>query len=122
MITLIGCGISIVALILTILVHGCVPKLRGTLPSQLLLNLCVALLVSLALFILASQVQGSTIQCRVWAIGLHYFWLASLGWMLVQGINLHAIVVVILGLDMDRRKRLYYLGAWGERGDGGGGY
>ena len=113
-ITIIGCSISIVSLVLTILLHGGLPKLRASIPSQLLLNLCIALLSSLLLFILASQAQGDLIQCRTWAIGLHYFWLSAMGWMLVQGVNLYGLIVTVLGLRMDRRLKLYYLGAWGE--------
>ena len=110
-----GCILSIIGLTLTILTHAGLRKLRATVPSQLLVNLCVALLIAMILFILASHAQGSTTQCRVWAVGLHYFFLAALGWMVVQGINLHAVIVVVLGLDLEKRLKVYYSAAWGEQ-------
>lgn len=82
-------------------------------PSQLLINLCAALFVALVLFVLASQASG-TKHCRVWAVAMHYFWLAAVGWMVVMAVNLHGVVVIVIGLDMTRRLRAYYSLAWGE--------
>ncbi len=113
-ITLIGCGLSIIGLLATIGVHGFVAKLRATVPSKMLINLCVALLLGLVLFILASYAQGDTATCRVWAIGMHYFWLAALVWMVMEGANLYAVVVIVLGLKMEARYKVYCALAWGE--------
>ena len=37
-----------------------------------------------------------------------------MGWMVVEGVNLYAVVVIVLGVDMERRLKLYYAFAWGE--------
>ena len=69
-ITLVGCGLSIVGLLLTMCVHLYFRRLRASPASQILLNLCVALLIALVVFVLASQAGGRPDACRVWAIGL----------------------------------------------------
>ena len=113
-ITLVGAIASLVGVVLTMIIHGCIRKLRTAVPSQVLMNLCAALMFSLILFILASQASGDATQCRIWAIGLQYFWLSAMAWMLVQGINLHGLIVIVLGLQMERRLKLYYVGGWGK--------
>ncbi len=76
------------------------------------------MLISLVLFILAAQLNSDTTQCRVWAVGLHYFWLAAFCWMVVEGVNLHAVCVIVIGLEMEKRMRYYYACAYGKKGGG----
>ena len=112
-ITLIGCVISIACLVATIVVHAFFRPLRTSVPSQLLLNLCVALLFSYILFILASQARSSDSLCRTWAMGMHFFWLVAMAWMTSTAVNLHGVVAIVLSLKMELRLRLYYACSWG---------
>ncbi len=52
--------------------------------------------------------------CTAVAVLMHYFWLSAILWMLVQAINLHAVTVIVLGLDMKKRLLAYQAFAWGE--------
>eukprot|EP00048_Salpingoeca_helianthica_P007901 m.115946 g.115946 ORF g.115946 m.115946 type:complete len:1259 (-) comp14456_c1_seq4:176-3952(-) len=112
-ISLIGCCLSIFGLVCTIGVHGTVRKLRESVPSKLLINLSSVLTVSLILFIFATHTTSPRGLCQTWGVLLHYSWLCAFGWMLVQGINMHAICVIVLGLSWDRRLPAYYVGAYG---------
>lgn len=115
-ITLIGCCLSLGGIIATILIHGLVSELRSRPSSQVLLGLCVSLGIALIFFIAATQMHTTTsiaAECRAVGVVMHYFILAAFAWMLIQGINLHAVVVVVLGLNMERRMKYYHLLGWG---------
>ena len=118
---------SLVGLTMTILVHGCVHKLRSLMSSKMLLHLCSALFFGLVLFILASFAPGGAdssssssslapTQCILWAVGLHYFWLVAFLWMVMEGLQLYAVVVIIMGLNLERRMRYYTITAWSKCG------
>lgn len=66
------------------------------------------------------------VPCRVLAVLLHYFFLGTFAWMLVEGLHLYSMVIKVFGSEDS--KHLYYYGiGWGRwRGDvkgrrGGGG-
>lgn len=44
---------------------------------------------------------------------MQYFWLSAAFWMLVQAINLHAVTVIVLGLNMEKRLMMYRIIGWG---------
>lgn len=113
-ITIIGCTLSLFGLLITIIIHSGLAQLRRTIPSQLLLHLCAALAMALFVFLLASQASDDRSTCRAWAIGLHYLFLTAIAWMVVHGVNLYAIVVIVLSLRMGLRMKLYTIGGWGE--------
>lgn len=100
---------------LTIAVHYGYRKLRSTTPSKILLQLCVALLAGLLLFVIAGRgvVSGGSGGCQTIAILMQYFWLCALAWMVCEGANLYAVTVIVLGLDFKRRLRIYSAVAWG---------
>eukprot|EP00053_Salpingoeca_punica_P018654 m.183651 g.183651 ORF g.183651 m.183651 type:complete len:1765 (-) comp17477_c2_seq2:663-5957(-) len=113
-ITLVCASISIVGLVLTILTHTAFKRLRTSIPSHLLLCLSSALLVALALFIVASEVvTGNEVLCQSTAVLLQYFWLCAMAWMVVESVNLYAVTVIVLGLNMERRIKVYHLFGWG---------
>jgi hypothetical protein len=95
-------------------VHLYYRELRKSHASRILVNLCAALLIALVVFILASKAGNQPEMCRMWAIALHYFFLCAIAWMVVQGINLYAVVVIVLGLQMDRRIKIYCAFGWGK--------
>eukprot|EP00051_Salpingoeca_urceolata_P033179 m.19389 g.19389 ORF g.19389 m.19389 type:complete len:1907 (+) comp5931_c0_seq1:735-6455(+) len=113
--TLILSAISLVALFATIVVHSGFRRLRALVPSKILLGLAVSLFIALLLFIVASEAASTVSKstCQSLAVLLHYFWLSAAAWMLVQGANLYAVTVIVLGLNMERRVVVYNIVAWG---------
>ncbi|XP_019646073.1 PREDICTED: adhesion G protein-coupled receptor L3-like [Branchiostoma belcheri] len=101
-ITIVGCVVSIVCLVLTITIlafivtRGDKRRTRtGHAKNQLLvlINLCVALLATLIIFLAGINRTASPIGCMVVAALLHYFLLASLMWMAVEAVNIYRAVV-----------------------------
>ncbi|XP_036361342.1 adhesion G-protein coupled receptor G7-like [Octopus sinensis] len=81
----IGCGISFVCLILTIIIHVCSKNLRKSTASKILINLCASLAITNLIFLVGMQPYTSkiTAACKAVAALLHYFLLTSLMWMAV---------------------------------------
>lgn len=77
-------------------------------------NLCLCLLLTEAL--LASGLGGhpQRVVCGVLAGFLHYFWLASFFWVLLEGFQLYTVLLDVLGTEPpSSRLRWYYLLAYG---------
>ncbi|XP_019620358.1 PREDICTED: adhesion G-protein coupled receptor G7-like [Branchiostoma belcheri] len=101
-ISIVGCVVSIICLVLTIILLAFIvtrlDKRRtrtGHAKSQLLIliNLCVALLATLVIFLAGINRTASPIGCKVVAALLHYFLLAALMWMAVEAVNVYRAVV-----------------------------
>ncbi|KAI8516480.1 hypothetical protein Bbelb_050610 [Branchiostoma belcheri] len=101
-ITIVGCVVSIVCLVLTLL--SFIVRRRdkrrtrtGHAKNQRLvfINLCVALLAILVIFLAGINRTTSPIGCKVVAALLHYFLLAALMWMAVEAVNLYRAVVQV---------------------------
>jgi hypothetical protein len=110
---LVGCALSIAGLLITLFCHLFFRSLRRSVPSKLLAQLCVALIVALSLFVLATQYRGTDGQCQALGLTMHYFWLAALCWMVAEAVNLHAISVIVLNVNFALRLKLYALLGWG---------
>lgn len=55
------------------------------------------------------------VPCQVLAMLVHYFFLSTFAWMLVEGLHLYSMVVKVFGSEDS--KHLYYYGiGWGRRG------
>jgi Ca2+/Na+ antiporter len=61
------------------------------LPGQILLNFCIALSLSLIVFVAAAEKSKTTslVGCRVAAIALHYFLLAAFFWMATKAFHMY---------------------------------
>ncbi|XP_059142698.1 adhesion G protein-coupled receptor A3-like isoform X2 [Physella acuta] len=96
-ISYIGCGLSLVALIFTLLTYTIFSKLRGDNPSKILFNLCLALTLSNGLFLVGMRdyTFHNTLACKVVAASLHYFLLASLTWMAVEAFYMYVALIRI---------------------------
>ena len=72
--------------------------LRTKAPGQILFNFCIALTLTLIVFIVAAERSktSSTVSCRAAAIALHYFVLAVFMWMAVEAYNMYLGFVKIL--------------------------
>ncbi|KAI8481574.1 hypothetical protein Bbelb_406740 [Branchiostoma belcheri] len=100
--TIVGCAVSIVCLVLTLLSFIVTRRDKrrtrtGRAKNQrlVLINLCLALLATLIIFLAGINRTTSPIGCMVVAALLHYFLLASLMWMAVEAVNLYRAVVQV---------------------------
>ncbi|XP_078616433.1 adhesion G-protein coupled receptor G7-like [Branchiostoma floridae x Branchiostoma japonicum] len=102
-ITVVGCVVSIVCLILTLLSFVLTRKSkRGSRTGRhaknqrlILINLCVALLAILVIFPVGVNKTASPIGCTAVAALLHYFLLAALVWMAVEAVSIYRAVVLV---------------------------
>lgn len=121
-ITLVGCIVSMVALVLLITMHAIFVAGQQETPyaSILLLGFAGSLLVSLALFVAAGEMADNnnnnsdiSDSCKALGVLMLYSWLCTAMWMLVQAINLHAMIITVLNLNMSKRLRVYCVAAFG---------
>lgn len=55
------------------------------------------------------------VPCKILAILLHFFFLSTFAWMLVEGFHLYSMVIKVFGSE--ENKLLYYYGiGWGKSG------
>lgn len=67
-----------------------------------------------------ARVLRCQVPCQVLAMLLHYFFLSTFAWMLVEGLHLYSMVIKVFGSEDS--KHLYYYGiGWGRWGRGGAG-
>ncbi|XP_014771756.1 adhesion G-protein coupled receptor G2 [Octopus bimaculoides] len=94
----IGCGISFVCLILTVMIHVCFKNLWKLMASKVLVNLCCSLAVTNLIFLISMRAftMKIIIVCKTMAAMLHYFLLTSLMWMTVEA--LHVCLALFLTL------------------------
>ena len=60
------------------------------------MNLCVALMLLMIVFIVGAAVDVGRIGCRVIAVLLHYFLLAVVMWMGVEGYQMYLAFIKVL--------------------------
>ena len=86
-------------------------------PSQILLNFCVALSLTLIVFLAAAESSNtsSPAACRTAAIALHYFLLSSFLWMAVEAFNMYRAFVKVFPTSNPSKFMLKCcLFAWGK--------
>ncbi|XP_078687156.1 adhesion G-protein coupled receptor D1-like [Branchiostoma floridae x Branchiostoma belcheri] len=108
-ITYVGCGLSIICLFVTIIVFLGLSSIQAD-KTHAHVNLCVCLLLAQSLFLIGSGWTPGTVVCKVFAVMLHYIYLAAFAWMLVEGIHLYNVIVRVF---THVRLRYYYLIGWG---------
>ncbi|XP_041050421.1 uncharacterized protein LOC121281538 [Carcharodon carcharias] len=109
--TLIGCTISLCALVITLILFSVVgvPKSDRTTVHK---NLICALVAAEALLIASDSAKTNQVACSVVTAMLHLFFMAAFAWMLVEGILLWSKVVTV-NISEERRMKYYYLIGWG---------
>ena len=88
--TYIGCSLSVIACVLLLVTYGLFKELR-TLPSRIVMNLAVAIIVGNLLILLGGPVTAAfpTIElCAAVAILLHYFLLSQFSWMSITSFEI----------------------------------
>ncbi|XP_038077377.1 adhesion G-protein coupled receptor G7-like [Patiria miniata] len=90
----VGCGISIAALVLTILTSLVHRELRNKPAKKSLINLCVSLLALYAVFLAGIDRAQSPVTCVIMAALIHYFFLTSVCWASAEAINMYYLLVL----------------------------
>ncbi|XP_078083687.1 adhesion G protein-coupled receptor D2-like [Mustelus asterias] len=109
--TLIGCTISLCALVITLILFSVVgvPKSDRTTVHK---NLICALVAAEALLVASDSAKTNQVACSVVTAMLHLLFLAAFAWMLVEGILLWSKVVTV-NISEEKRMKYYYLIGWG---------
>ncbi|XP_075957520.1 adhesion G-protein coupled receptor G2 [Anarhichas minor] len=99
-ITYAGCGVSSVFLGITVLTYTAFEKLRRDYPSQILINLSLALLGLNFVFLVNSWLSSWGVYglCVAVASMLHYFLLASFTWMGLEAVNMYFALVKVFNV------------------------
>ncbi|XP_008403114.1 adhesion G-protein coupled receptor G2-like [Poecilia reticulata] len=114
-ITYIGCGISLLALVITVLFFITNRKLRGDDSKKIHISLAVALIL-LNVHFLSSQAaaaSSSTELCLYVALLLHYSLLASFTWMALEGFHLYLLLVKVFNVYVRRYLLKLSVVGWG---------
>ncbi|KAI4883425.1 hypothetical protein NFI96_008969 [Prochilodus magdalenae] len=114
-ITYIGCGLSSFFLGVTVLTYSLLEKLRRDYPSQILLNLSIALLGLNLVFLTNSWFSAFTIYglCVAVAAAQHYFLLASFSWMLLEAVNMYFALVKVFNVYVPSYILKFCIVGWG---------
>ncbi|CAB4014871.1 adhesion G -coupled receptor L2-like [Paramuricea clavata] len=122
LISTIGCSVSLVGVILTILIYALFWKRlhsnsKSKVPSQVLMHLCVVIGMTDIFAILAGPALKYKTFCIAVSVLLYFFVLALFGWMLCEGIIIYLQLVKVfsgLGLGGKHLKGFYIIG-WGKQ-------
>ncbi|MFT7812522.1 adhesion G-protein coupled receptor G2 isoform X1 [Arapaima gigas] len=115
-ITYIGCGISSIFLSVTLLTYLGFEKLRKDVPSKILIQLCLALLLLNLVFLLdpwLALYPNATGLCISTGFFLHYFLLVSFTWMALEAFHMYLALVKVFNTYMSRYMLKYSLMGWG---------
>nr|AEK99382.1 lipoprotein receptor [Callinectes sapidus] len=112
-ISIIGCVLSITSLLMVLVTFSLFKKWRRRLGNQILVSLACAIMISFVVFLTGIQQTMNPIMCRAVAVTLHYFILASFGWMLVEAVHQYLRLVKVLGVYIPRFMRKASICAWG---------
>ncbi|XP_028412665.1 adhesion G protein-coupled receptor L1-like [Dendronephthya gigantea] len=119
-ISTIGCSLSLVGVILTVLAHAVLWKrlhkiADSKVPSKVLMNLCAAIGMTDILAVLAGPARKNELFCITVSILLYLSVLALFGWMLCQGIVIYLKLTHVYGsLNLGGRyMKTFYAIGWG---------
>ncbi|XP_034385414.1 adhesion G-protein coupled receptor G1-like isoform X2 [Cyclopterus lumpus] len=114
-ITLIGCSLSLFALVITVLLFITNRKVREDVSMKVHINLAIALIL-LNLHFLPSQwvaAQSPTGLCLYLALSLHYSLLATFTWMALEGFHLYLLLVRVFNIYVRRYLLKLSVMGWG---------
>jgi len=95
LLTLIGCVVSTISLILLIITYTLFTELRN-LPGKIIINLAISLLLYQSVFFSAVKNEVPEV-CLAIAVLLHFFVLSSFTWMNVMAYDVHRIFTNVSG-------------------------
>ncbi|KAF5892955.1 adhesion G-protein coupled receptor G2-like isoform X1, partial [Clarias magur] len=115
-ITYIGCGISAIFLSVTLMTYLAFETLRKDIPSKIVIQLCLALLLLNLTFLLDAWLAlypNIVGLCISTAFFLHYFLLASFTWMAMEAIHMYLALVKVFNTYVSRFMVKLGLAGWG---------
>ncbi|XP_038051051.1 uncharacterized protein LOC119724185 [Patiria miniata] len=108
-----GCGVSVVALIITIFVYSAIRSLRALEASRILISFCFSLLLLYLVFLAGVENTSNRAGCITAAVLMHYFVLTSMAWMGVEAANLYLKLVKVFNSDVQHFMIKASIVAWG---------
>ncbi|XP_054751114.2 adhesion G-protein coupled receptor G6-like [Lytechinus pictus] len=112
--SMIGCGISSLCLVILLITFICVKKLRSSQPQRIHINLCLALLGLYLDFLVGIDLRYPTIGCVIAGFILHFFLLSSMAWMLVEAVYMYILFVNVHSGTVSKYIRTSSVLAWGS--------
>ncbi|CAL8321279.1 unnamed protein product, partial [Boreogadus saida] len=114
-ITYIGCGVSAVFLSITLLTYMCFRKLLRDIPSKILVQLCLSLLLLNLVFLLDGwlALYPAPGLCISTAFFLHYFLLTSFTWAGLEALHMYLSIVRVFTPYLSRYMLRFSLMGWG---------
>ncbi|KAK7926099.1 hypothetical protein WMY93_008409 [Mugilogobius chulae] len=115
-ITYIGCGISAIFLAVTLLTYLAFGKLRKDIPSKILIQLCLALLLLNLVFLVDAWLAlypDAVGLCISTAWFLHYFLLVAFTWMGLEAVHMYIALVKVFNSYISRYMVKFSLVGWG---------
>ncbi|XP_067259389.1 adhesion G protein-coupled receptor E5 isoform X2 [Chanodichthys erythropterus] len=94
LITRVGLGLSLVCLFLCILTFRFCRSIQGT-RNSIHLHLSVCLFIADLVFLCGISSTHNKVACSIVAGLLHYFFLSSFCWMLLEGVQLYRMLVLV---------------------------
>ncbi|XP_071812629.1 uncharacterized protein [Apostichopus japonicus] len=111
--SIIGCVVSVFALVITIVTFCAIKKLRSKQPQQILINLCFALLGLYLSFLIGINRANLEVVCIMFGALIHYFCLATVAWMCVEAMNMYLLFVKVFNSGVQHFMKKAALVAWG---------
>nr|XP_046267471.1 adhesion G-protein coupled receptor G2 [Scatophagus argus]XP_046267472.1 adhesion G-protein coupled receptor G2 [Scatophagus argus] len=115
-ITYIGCGISAIFLSITLLTYLAFGKLRKDIPSKILIQLCLALLLLNLVFLVDAWLAlypDAVGLCISTAWFLHYFLLVTFTWMGLEAVHMYLALVKVFNSYISHYMVKFSLVGWG---------
>ncbi|XP_065192187.1 uncharacterized protein LOC135823264 [Sycon ciliatum] len=94
-VTYVGCGISIIGLVFTIILHILARTLRQKVQTKILIGLCVSLTLLLTFMITLESARSNDTACQAVGILTQYFLLSTFCWMAVQSVHLYRQLILV---------------------------
>ncbi|KAI4878820.1 hypothetical protein NFI96_033305 [Prochilodus magdalenae] len=114
-ITYFGCSLSAIFLFITLLTYLAFEKLHKDIPSRILIQFSLALLLLNVVFLLdlaLAQKLSAADLCITAAFFLHYFLLATFTWMALQAFYMYLTIVKVFNTNFSRFMIKLGLAGW----------
>ncbi|KAA8586985.1 hypothetical protein FQN60_000821 [Etheostoma spectabile] len=115
-ITFIGCGLSAIFLSITLLTYLAFEKLQKDIPSKILIQLCLAMLLLNLVFLLDAWLAlypDAVGLCISTAWFLHYFLLVTFTWMGLEAVHMYLAIVKVFNRYISHYMLKFSLVGWG---------
>ncbi|XP_069797890.1 cadherin EGF LAG seven-pass G-type receptor 2 isoform X4 [Narcine bancroftii] len=104
-------GVTLGALLLSFMVILLLRSLRSN-QHSIIKNMVVALFLSELIFILGINQADNPFVCTVIAILLHFFYMCTFAWMLLEGLHIYRMLTEVRDINYGPM-RFYYMIGWG---------